>query len=51
MSAFHVPFFCGLQLVERKEPSGCPGVTEKIFGSEDVKSFTQNRILFLQNAP
>ena len=41
MSAFHVPFFCGLQLVDKKEPSGCPRTIAKIFGGKDVKSFIQ----------
>jgi len=41
MSAFRLPFFCGLQLVETKEPSGCPYAIAKIFGGKDVKSFIQ----------
>lgn len=41
MSAFHVPFFCGLQFVGKKEPSGCPRAMAKTFACEDVKSFIQ----------
>jgi hypothetical protein len=41
MSAFHLPFFCGLQLIVKKEPSGCPRAMAKIFVGKDVKSFIQ----------